>query len=199
MFTPQDIQTVFATKGYTLFQNDSKPHNLNIVGIRNLNGKVNQFDDWVVVLWKYKGVWNLVTFEATTDPGKVALTSPSNPKGTAILKEGQYKGSHMLGMHKGKYKALVQAKALTVFRDANRNAQLDFTGGKEDTGVFGINIHRARPVGTSIQVDNWSEGCQVIANSSDFNQFITLCEAAAAIYGNSFTYTLINTTDFKHS
>jgi hypothetical protein len=48
------------------------------------------------------------------------------PKSTAILAQGQYKGAYKIGLHQGKYKALVEAKPITVIRDYDRNAKLDF-------------------------------------------------------------------------
>ena len=68
---------------------------------------------------------------------------------------------------------------------------------KTDTGLFGINIHRAtgRAGGKSTRVDKWSAGCQVIASNEDWEEFIFACYKAEAIWGNKFTYTLINSED----
>ena len=41
-------------------------------------------------------------------------------------------------------------------------------------------------------VDKFSAGCQVFANASDFFQFIQLCERHKQLYGNKFTYTLVD-------
>ena len=62
-----------------------------------------------------------------------------------------------------------------------------------DTGMFGINIHKAGTV--SSFVENWSEGCQVFKKSADFEEFMAICRKAKAIHGNSFTYTLIESAD----
>jgi len=64
-------------------------------------------------------------------------------------------------------------------------------------GIYGINIHRAtsRVGGESVQVDKWSAGCQVMANNSEFKTFMEIINKAAKIWGNSFTYTLINSDD----
>ncbi|WP_243348678.1 hypothetical protein [Parabacteroides sp. FAFU027] len=194
--TLEKIQNALRKKGYKIFENDTKPYNLNIVGIRSINAKPNSFDDWITVMWKYKGNWNLVKYEATTDPGLFWLENPGNPLGTAILKEGQYPGSHQLGLHQGKYKALVQIGNLTVIRDYDRDKQLDYNSGSEETNNnFGINIHRACLNGRSIQVDKWSAGCQVFADSFQFNHFMDMCNESAKILGNKFTYTLLNKND----
>ena len=63
-------------------------------------------------------------------------------------------------------------------------------------GMFGINIHRAGTfVNGSTQIDKWSAGCQVLSKESDFNILMELAEKARALYGNSFTYTLIESSD----
>ena len=77
-------------------------------------------------------------------------------------------------------------------RDYDRNAVLDFNNGRLDAGMFGLNIHRASVNGTTKTVDNYSAGCQVFANINDFNLFMQLCEKHRTLYGNSFTYTLID-------
>ena len=68
-----------------------------------------------------------------------------------------------------------------------------------EEGLFGINIHRAtgRTGGTSTRVDKWSAGCQVIANNNDWHEFLDICQTAREIWGNSFTYTLIESKDIK--
>ena len=115
-----------------------------------------------------------------------------NPQGTAILKEGQYINTYGLGLHRGKYMALVQKRPVTVLRDYDRNAVLDFLNGTPDTGLFGINIHRASESGTTKVVEHYSAGCQVFANATDYLLFMTLCERHKQLYGNQFTYTLID-------
>jgi hypothetical protein len=80
---------------------------------------------------------------------------------------------------------------VTVWRDSNKD--LTFDEVKQDTGMFGINIHKAGV--DSTWVENWSEGCQVFKRVKDFNEFISICKKAAKIHGNHFTYTLIESTD----
>lgn len=184
------IQATLAQKGFSVF---SRPFELNITGIRSNSTKPNSFDDTINVFYKTnEGKWVYHQFQATTDPGTFWLENPLNANGTAILKHGQYTGSHMIGLHRGKYLALVQRRPITVLRDYDRNATLDFMNGKEDTGMFGINIHRAAVNGTTKVVDKYSAGCQVFANANDFNLFMQLCMRHRQLYGNQFTYTLID-------
>jgi hypothetical protein len=108
------------------------------------------------------------------------------------LKQGQYKHTYQIGLHRGKYYALVQRNPVTVLRDYDRNATLDFWNGKQQTGMFGINIHRASVQGTTKTIDKYSAGCQVLSTAKDFSQLMQLCEVHKKLYGNSFTYTLID-------
>lgn len=191
----KDIIRVMIRKGYTVFENDSKPLNINYVGIRD-TASVNTFNDMFVMFWKYKGQWSSFYRSGTTDPGTYWLNNPMNTYGTAILKEGQYRGAWKLGLHQGKYKALVQRKEVTVIRDANKDGILDIEDGYEDTGFFGINHHRANDKNESIQVDKWSAGCQVTANPHLYDIFIKICQESAEVWGEGLTYTLFNINDF---
>jgi len=178
-------------QGYRVF---TRPFELNIVGLRSDSLIPNVFNDTINVLFKDdKGAWQLHSYAATTDPGTYWLKNPLNPQGTAILKAGQYLNSHMIGLHRNKYTALVQRNPVTVIRDIKRDGRLDFSG-NEDTGQFGINIHRALQEGTTKYIDKFSAGCQVFANAEDFNAFMDLCERHKQLYGNSFTYTLLHET-----
>src|SRR5256885_1739574 len=95
-------------KAYEVY---SRPYELNIVGIRSDSTVPNRFDDEVQVFYKNNlGQWIHYIFPATTDPGTYWLLSPMNPQGTAILMQGQYKGAYQIGLHRGKYYALVQRK-----------------------------------------------------------------------------------------
>lgn len=195
MIEIKDIVKVMTIKGYAIFENDSKPLNINYIGIRDASG-VNKFNDLLVMFWKYRGNWSYFTRPATTDPGTYWLESPMNPHGTAILKEGQYRGAWKLGLHQGKYDALVQRKEVTVIRDGNKDGVLDIEGGYEDTGFFGINHHRANSKNESVQVDKWSAGCQVTADPHLYDIFIQICKQSADLWGEGMSYTLLNINDF---
>jgi hypothetical protein len=64
-------------------------------------------------------------------------------------------------------------------------------------GIYGINIHRSNPHNESTQIDKWSAGCQVFANPSNFETFMRVCNKAKEAWGNSFTYTLLESKDLK--
>jgi hypothetical protein len=196
--TFNSVYNALKRKGHFIFETDTNPYNLNIIGIRSNNRQPNSFDDYIVVMWKYKGQWTFNVHEATTDPGLYYLNHPVNDSGTAILKESQYLHCYCLGLHRGKYKALVQLMPVTVIRDFDKNNYLTFAPGTEETGMFGINIHRANLTGKTVNVNQWSAGCQVFADSSAFNAFISLCEKSQKYWGKLFSYTLININDLNN-
>jgi len=184
-------------KGYKVFD---RPYELNIVGVRSNSTVPNKFDDKIIVFFKDDlGKWNDFVYNATTDTGTYWLNNPLSNEGSALLKDGQYIDSHKIGLHKGQYTALVQSKPLVVIRDYNRDAVLDFNNGKEETGLFGINIHRANSNGTTINVDKYSAGCQVFANATDFSNFIDMAQRHSKLYGNNFTYTLVDDRAIKRT
>jgi hypothetical protein len=200
MYTKEQIEAVVKAKGYAWFNdNTNKSYDVNIVGIRNNAPSVadkvtNVFDDNLTISYKdEKGNWQFFIWMATCDPGKKGVQQFSNKKGVARLVPGQYRGVWKIDKHQGKYDALCQRNGnVTVFRDANKD--LVFDESKTDTGMFGINIHKAGQ--DSTWVENWSEGCQVFKRVKDFNQFLAICKKAAKIHGNKFSYTLLESTDF---
>lgn len=196
-YTREQIEAAVKAKGYVWFEDaNNKGFDVNIIGVRNsATGQTvtNLFDDCITLSYKDGGQWKFHCWPATTDPGKKGVQQYHNAAGVARLVEGQYRGSHTLGLHQGKYEALKQQKPVKVYRDANRD--LVFEESKVQEGIFGINIHKAGA--DSTYVENWSEGCQVFKKSADFEAFMAICRKAAAIHGKSFTYTLIESADIK--
>ena len=193
-YTREQIQAAILAKGYLWFEDDSKGP--NIVGVRNsTTGQVvtNAFDDTLTISYKENGEWKFNSWPATTDPGKKGVMEYHNAAGVARLVEGQYIGSHTIRLHQGKYEALGQAKNVKVYRDANKD--LTYNEDKIQEGVFGINIHKAGA--DSTYVENWSEGCQVFKKSADFDAFMIICNKFKSKNSNSFTYTLIESSDIK--
>lgn len=196
-YTKEQVEAAVKAKGYVWFEDaNNKGFDVNIVGVRNSavgQTVTNLFDDCITVSYKDGGEWKSHCWKATTDPGKKGVQQYHNAAGVARLVEGQYRGSHTLGLHQGKYEALKQQKPVKVYRDANRD--LVFEENKVQEGIFGINIHKAGA--DSTYVENWSEGCQVFKKSADFEAFMAICRKAASIHGKSFTYTLIESADIK--
>ena len=115
----------------------------------------------------------------------------------AILKAGQYRGVYCLDLHRNSYLALCQRKGeVTVFRDQTGDKISDIGGDtKEDTGYFGINVHRAASThngSLATSTRYYSAGCQVFVHPADFARFIALCEMqVGAGIGDTFSYTLL--------
>jgi hypothetical protein len=186
------IKVAMKAKGYAFFENGD--YNINIIGIRNSdtgNKVTNVFDDLLTVSYKIGDVWHFKKWAATTDPGTKGVKEFHNAQGVARLVPGQYRGSHAIGLHQGKYEALKQAKPVKVYRDANKDMTYDTKLITE--GIYGINIHKAGA--DSTYVENWSEGCQVFKKSAEFDEFMALVKKAATLHGNSFTYTLLESKD----
>ena len=197
-YTREQIENAMAEKGYRYFK--SGDLNLNIIGVRNSETKnrvTNAFDDCITLSYKLDSEWKFHCFKCTTDPGTHWVENLLNPNGVAILKPGQYRSSHKIGLHQGKYEALRQQKPLEVYRDDNQDGIYDCLEEDIDKGIFGINIHRAtaKTGGKSTRVDKWSAGCQVISSNDDFAVFMKICNQSKDLWGNSFTYTLIESKD----
>ncbi|UOA08609.1 hypothetical protein [Methylobacter sp. S3L5C] len=168
--------------------------NLTLVGIRATDTNTNTFNDLLCVLYDdAAGKLQMQTFPITTDPGRKYLQKPINVDGTAILKPGHYKSCWQIGAHQGKYRALVQRGLMTVYRDRNKDNLLDLQ--HEQSGYFGINLHKARLSGYSLTTDVVSAGCQVFADSKDFDTVMALVQQSAAKYGSRFSYTLLDEAD----
>ncbi len=163
--------------------------NLNIVGVRSADRDADTFNDVIALLYQKNNQWRIDYFPATTDPGGYYRTHSINTKGTAILKPGHYRSCWQIGLHRGKYTALVQRGPMTVYRDNNKDEHLDAVN--EETGLFGINLHHASRHGFSMDVGRWSAGCQVIASAADFNWLMETVIASAKKYGSRFSYTLL--------
>jgi len=177
-----------------------RPFELNIWGFRSVETQPNRFDDEMHVFFNINEAgglpqWKSFVFPCTTDPSTYWLQNPMRPQGTAILKEGQYKGVYAIDLHRGKYKALCQRNGeVTVRRDSNKDNFLNFDSSYEESGLLGINIHRASSNGVTKTIDKHSAGCQVLQNVEHFKLLMELAELHRNRYGNSFSYTLV---DFK--
>ncbi|MCG8588257.1 MAG: hypothetical protein MJE66_03125 [Proteobacteria bacterium] len=195
------VVAVMEAKGHAVFRN-RRGHDLNLVGIRSADTTSNAFNDWFTVFYTFpQNHWNFFAFPVTTDPGLHYRLEPlprgaRGPAGVAILKPGQYRRAWRMGRHRGRYKALVQAEPIAVYRDPNRDEELDMQEDRLDTGLFGINIHRSSEARASVRVDKWSAGCQVFQDPDHFQFLLTLCDRQVSKIGPRFSYTLLEERDF---
>jgi len=188
------MHKILESKRYRFFDS-SKPYDVNIIGVRRDKGKVNKFDDMIMVVYRDRSKrWCINSYPITTDPGLYWLKKPGRVEGTAILRPDQYRSVYKIDKHRGKYDALCQRLGkVTVYRDSDRDSVHDMDEKNTQTGMFGINIHKAGT--SSTNVDRWSAGCQVFKNASDFQEFMDVMRHAEENYGNSFSYTLILESD----
>lgn len=221
--TIDNIQKVAINKDYKVFKSSTKPYNLNLWMVRNNDRVSGTFNDLGIVFWRYSEQWQCYYFDITTDPSTHYLFNGLR-KGTAIVKPDQYPGWFKLGYHKGKYKALVQARPITVIRDFNKDNILDWnvpkrfpdkryrtnTGSvieewmennkvicRTETGMFGINYHRASLYHILRKIGLYSAGCMVHQDAQKYlKEFIpTIEQSIKHGWKNSFTGTLITEND----
>lgn len=162
------------------FNLDLNKHKVIVVGIRGYYSKLGAskknergiYDD---ALFIYTPT-TFASFNANTDPSYMRKKT-AKKKGMATLKAGAW-FVHIFDKHKGQYLALCQRRGnVTVIRDG--------TPDTEDTGSFGINIHRGGYNGTS------SEGCQTI-HPSQWDSFIsTAIDQAKRFYTTKWNTTVI--------
>jgi hypothetical protein len=179
--------------GHAVFEKGK--YNVNIIGIRTKNSDANTFNDRICAVFRDEEGWITRTWPCTTDPGTYWRENLINVNGTAILVPGQYRGVYKIDKHRGQYDALCQrGGTVKCYRDKNKDDVLDMDPDSVTEGMYGINIHKAGSAST--QVDKWSAGCQVFANESDFEEFMSICYAAQKIWGKTFSYCLIDEPDF---
>ncbi len=202
MFRPpvEKIIDVMNSKSFVVFDTPTVDWNLNIVGIRTNPVSAKKFDDTMTVFHRFLGVWDIVYYPMTADPSDHFLRNPINDAGTAILVPGQYRSCYKIDTHRrgkpGGHKAICQRLGeVTVFRDNTRDGNLNLVN--PESGMFGINLHKG-PRNGDFDTTNtrFSAGCQVFADSRHFAEFMVRCEAGREAFGNKFTYTLLEESDF---
>lgn len=195
--TINQIIQAYKKNNYKIFDgvDDSgnfKALDLNIFGIRakNIDQTADLFDDLIGVFYKLNENNTVIqTWQATTDPGKYFLNDPMNSNGTFIMIPGQYRGAYAIGKHHTQ-DALVQVGMLKGYRDTNRDNIMNLDPSLIYEGSnFGVNIHHKEVDSETIGLG--SAGCQVFKNTAEHQYLIGLCRQAVALWGNSFTYTLL--------
>lgn len=175
----------------------STPRELNLVGVRGwLNGRrvpnsKDAFNDTIFAVYvNHDGAKCVEAFVASVEPGVFA--ERYNVAGDAHLVDGQY--AFRRGLHRG-YPALIQAEAVTIWRDRDKDGVQDASERRHHVGWYGINIHAA---GTGAKVGNWSAGCQVIHGGrgpgSPWSKFMALVDASPQ---QVFRYTLVDGTELE--
>jgi hypothetical protein len=133
---------------------DFAPDVVHLIGVRR-SEKTNKFDDLFTLL--IKGL--VFTFQGSTDPG-----ATSHPLGAPFLVQGQH--DYHFGWHKSQHLAVRPSdKGVLVVRSKGdfRLDDADLSKGLEANST--IHIHWGGK-GLKFDVNNWSEGCQVINGSA---------------------------------
>lgn len=197
-FSPAAIKKVFSKKNYVLDVNNK----VTLIGVRKRGSYVsNKFDDFMVMYWNEDGKEQTRIYKITTEPGAILQKKLSkyNQDGIAMMAEGQYVDMYIHGQH-NKYDALRQNKPAYFYRQKwpETGGKYTFDQTKKIFAAIGANIHRAAETYESTTIFNWSEGCQVFANPTEFKQFLDICKAFTKKYNQkNFTYTLVNEMDFE--
>lgn len=167
-------------------------------GIRSRSLTTNLWNDVLGVCYldDFDNKINLM-HKGTTKPGLTWLKHKmGNINGTAILQPGQYRKCWKMGAHRG-YPALCQSGpgVFKVWRDNDKDGQFDYQG-TTYTDVEGLNMHTESLIIDVEKVDAYSAGCQVRAFDKEHFMVMELCELSAGLYGDLFSYTLLEERDF---
>ena len=121
-----EILTKLEELGFKTFAGD---YNLNLIGIRQAKQIPNKFKDRFLIIYQADGKWHEIEFPFTSTPGSYWLQNPSRVSGTAVLCHNkQYRSCWKLGLHRGKYEAMVQVREMSVWRDNNKDLKADYDG-----------------------------------------------------------------------
>jgi len=189
-----EIRALYQQHGYRFYEG---PYNVNNYARRNKDlTTVDKFNDIRGIAYQdaFGNQINL-EWEATTKPGLKPLSGGAmNPNGVAILMPGFYEKCWVIGKHKGQYDALVQngSGVFKVWRDNDKDGNFDFSG-KIYTDVAGLNDHTTRDHQIN-NVGGFSEGCMVTQDDKEHQIKMAICQRAAELYSNSFSFALFQDT-----
>lgn len=196
------VLEAYKKKGYKFYTRGN--FNVNLFGIRMDNVLDNKFSDFLGIAYYVNDRATLIVIPATTCPGLYGGHAAMNPRpgGVAIIKPGQYIGSHQfIDSYTGwlKYPYFQQVGKLTIWRDGDKDTEIDPTNEQFSEGD-GINIHMMSNdeviESKNAIVNNWSEGCNG-AVKKEFKKLFAAVRECVTRYGFNFTYTLFEKADFQ--
>ena len=180
------FEATYKKKGYEFKTNGEvnsgaiRVNNFNRHGTTGSRKDGMGFIDWFCHAYIEDGKKVFEAHTCTTLPGSSVLTRVNkghSSGGWAILKPGMYH-SHIYDWHSrdmkknppkpGHLAGSQRAGSVTVYRDATKDNKHDLNSTTLVTGYFGINLHRSAASGKASRVGNYSHGCQVFLNNSDF-------------------------------
>lgn len=189
MWKPKILTKIQEEYGFMVF--DDGAYDLNIIAVRNLENNANQYDDKLHVCYLSEdGHWREDIFQVSTDAGRYWLEKEDYKACAVYAHPQQARGAYKVGMHRGKYEALVQWRPVLYWRDGNKDEKADY-GGEVFKDTIGLNIHRSS-IHDSDEVNKYSAGCIVFSKMAEWKAFMELVHKQKRIMGfHTFTFTLI--------
>lgn len=134
---------------------------------------IDDFNDIIGIVYGKE----VLAFSGSTKPGKSPLLrDDTNKNGVFILAHGFYENCWHKGLHKGKYKALVQfGNKFFGWRDNDKDGMFDFNLQPDQNAwndVTGLNWHTTRWDKQVQHVGDFSEGCQVTEVAKEYDQMM---------------------------
>ena len=140
---------------------------VTLFGILNEENKDKDVINDVIGLY-YKQR-DLYLMKATCNSGRFYIQNPMNTSGAAQLDYGYQSKIWKVGLHNGKYQALVNREdcgKVRVWRDKDKDYIHDESE-KLQEGYYGTNLHHMG-VSEKTEIGKNSAGCQVIHSYDDF-------------------------------
>jgi hypothetical protein len=199
----QHLKKVLETKGYAFF--DKGDFNFNFIWVRNDLHATNHFTDDLFVAYREGGIEKVLAVKCTTKPGlRGSLLNPvtvEGVKGTAIIKEGQYRGAwefRDITTGFSKYPYFHQIKDIDYYRDGDMDKEIDYVN-EQDDKLFGTFWHRMSNFDDKrkieqFEINNWSLGCMGCP-LVEWDKVIALTRKSST--GYRFTGTIINAKDLE--
>lgn len=211
----KQVKNSVLAKGYKFFD-----HSVNLIGERTTDTFTNEFTDMLHVCYFDHDTQQqkILTIPFTTKAGTFGKDSVTDPvlttgfnivtkkletlRGTGSIVEGQYeKVWRFIDNYTTwlSYPFMMQEGPFNVYRDGNKDLIMD-RNVPIHRGVFGINLHRMSAVGQSTGIlsakgsNPWSVACQG-APEAELKKLLPILRADSKLFGNMYTYTLLQTKD----
>jgi len=194
------VKKAVTAKNYKWFDGNL---NLNVIWERTSDTITNMFTDFLHIVYTENNINKILTLPATTKPGiKGAIDSPITYEGitgTSIIIPEQYLSTWEFrdtNTEFSEYPYFRQIKGINYWRDGNKDLVVDHTQ-EQDSKIFGTHWHKMSNIATygSGLVNNWSLGCMGCPEPIWY-AFLPIARESVKIYGNVFTGTILETSDF---
>lgn len=204
MRTYEELRVAVKNMGYEFFM---KNLSLNMIWERTSHELTNHFTDFLHVTYLNDKKEKVITIPATTKPGiKGSIDTGGYTvegiTGTAIIIPGQYRKAWQFRdtfEEFSKYPYFKQVGPISYWRDGDKDLEIDETKETEQVGkIFGTHWHKMSQPGIygNGQVNNWSKGCMGWPEP-ELKKILAIVRLSVNLYGDKFTGTILETTDFK--